>query len=230
MLGQNVTTDKGGSDIGERENNREEDSHEQDTATEEEAVGGIGDIVEHRAVNQSLDDSGDLTSPERPLITPALLALLDNRCLELSSKGRALRKALEGPLGLDDGGKLARLSGLGLTRSLVGEHLVDLCAHASGNVRLGVDLGELGRGRGDSVLHAVGDLTLVERSDGSQVVGCVGAVHVDEAEVLKVGAGLGARTEEDDTALGDDADLVKLFVDTVSSLVQRNDVDPVVDV
>lgn len=95
--------------------------------------------------------------------------------------------------------------------------------HLGADITALVGLLEVGSRLGNTALVALGNNALCLDRHGREEVGNVGALGADEAKLLKVGPGVGARTVVCDTTVSEDKDLVELVKDAVSGLIRGQD-------
>lgn len=66
------------------------------------------------------------------------------------------------------------------------------------------------------------DFSLVDCSDGSEEIGSVSTIGMDETKIFKVSSSFSSRTVVDDSTFCNDSDFVVEVVDTVTSLIETD--------
>lgn len=74
------------------------------------------------------------------------------------------------------------------------------------------------------------DFSLVDCSNGSEEIGSVTTVGVDETEIFKVGSSLASWTVVNNSTFGNDSDFVVEVVNSVSGLIETDNGRVVFDI
>jgi hypothetical protein len=94
--------------------------------------------------------------------------------------------------------------------------------HSSSDFGFLVGVGKVGSRSWDWSLMTFFDFSLVDSGDGSEEIGSVTTVRVDETEILKVASSFSSWTVVDDSTFGNDGDLVVEVVNTITGLVETD--------